>query len=136
MRENHTWSSPANEQDLPSAQDPGGDWRPGLRRRTVRGRLNVLCDRARVLFWEKHVSDVPNKAEQDSDVLITARLSESRCEASDGARELREIPLALLHLRPLLSEAHQSVERRGKVNCAVVFVGGFAMFWGEGCCWL
>lgn len=64
-----------------------------------------------------------NKVEQDADVFITARRSESRCEASDGVRELREIPLAVVHLRPLSAEAHHSAGRRGKVNSGFVFVG-------------
>lgn len=36
------------------------------------------------------------KVEQDADVFITARRSESR----DRVRELGEIPLALVHLSP------------------------------------
>lgn len=42
-----------------------------------------------------------NKVEQDADVFIAARRSESRSRASDGARELGEIPLARVYLPAL-----------------------------------
>lgn len=73
-----------------------------------------------------------NEVEQDADVFITARRSESRCEASGGVRELREIPLAVAHLRPLSAEAHRSAGRRGKVNSGFMFVGVLQCFGGGG----
>lgn len=48
----------------------------------------------------------------------------------------REIPLAVVHLRPLSAEAHHSAGRRGKVNSGFMFVGVLQCFGGGGVgCW-